>query len=86
MAAKNGPQYFKDFCRDVLEIYGTKYMRRWKTEIKMQGMEEDYERKLFSGCVRAIEAVLEELHCAGQRAVCYQQERTFGIGPMKIMV
>ena len=55
MSAETTRQYFRQFCEDVVSIYGHIYLKRWPTAQEMEHIQRRYEEKGFPGCVGALD-------------------------------
>lgn len=42
MAEETGRQYFRQLCRDLEEMYGERYLRRWHVESELEDIEAKY--------------------------------------------
>lgn len=55
MAEETTRQYCKSFCRDIVDMYGSTYLKRWPTEAELDEIQRRYVAKGFPGCVGALD-------------------------------
>lgn len=55
ISVETGRQYFVQFCKEIIAIYGETYLRRCQTKIVFLEIEKKYKWKWFRGCVGSID-------------------------------
>lgn len=89
ISSETGREYFFQFCKDIIEMYGTKYMRRRTTESEFVGMENKYKRKGFPGCFGSIDSsniFWKNCSMKDKRQYLNIKRRTFSIESLRGMV
>jgi hypothetical protein len=57
VSEETGRLYFKQFCRDVNDVFGETYLDRWPTEAELADIEQQYDGLGFPGCVGALDCM-----------------------------
>ena len=77
-----GRLYLMKFCKDIIDMYGSTYLKRYPNVDEMDEITEKFALQGFPGCARGIglhEVVLEELSCT-VRGTESESEGAFPVG------